>query len=97
MRSIHDKPSCKDAATRLGKTMNHFYINSGDFGARKPKGCSWDNAGNVELWQSSSGDCDKGYHGCFCLNIQGKELITFLFHCNPYLRIFKNFLYVMKF
>ena len=85
MRSIHDVPSCKAAATTLGKTINNFRIRSASYGARKPKGCSWYNDGNVELWQSSSGDCDKGYHGCFCLNIQGKELIPFLFHCNPYL------------
>ena len=89
MRSIHDKPSCKDAAIRLGKTMNNFWIRSLDFGARKPKGCSWHNAGTVEFWQLSSGDCDKGYHGCFCLNIQGKELITLPFHCNTYKDIHK--------
>ena len=82
MRSIHDETSCKSAATRLKKTVNNVWYKSGEWGASKPKGCSWHNNGNAELWQSSSGDCDNGYHGCFCLNIQGRTSISLIFNCN---------------
>ena len=81
MISIHDETSCKSAGTRLKKTMKNFMVQSGQWGTGKPKGCSWHNAGNVELWESSSGDCDNGYHGCFCLNIQGKESIFLILKC----------------
>ena len=80
MRSIHDETSCKSAATRLGKTINNFWVQSGEWGASRPKGCSWHGGqGNVELWQSSSGDCGRGYNGCFCLNSQGKKLFSLIF------------------
>ena len=76
MKSIHDETSCNSAANSLKNNfMKNFSVRSksGGWGASKPKGCSWHaGQGNVELWESSSGDCGSGYNGCFCLNSQGK-------------------------
>ena len=72
MKSIDDQTSCKSAGIWLKKTMKNFHVQTGAYGNRKPKGCSWHQNGNVEFWTSSSGDCDNDYHGCFCKNIQGK-------------------------
>merc|ERR1712045_23973 len=66
--SIHDKQYCDGAAKYFGKKYKGVIIkDQKDWGNGRPTGCSWHKFGNVELWKSSSGDCDvHGYGGCFC-------------------------------
>lgn len=77
MKSIHDESSCRSAGTWSGKLKKNFHVQSGTYGNSKPKGCSFHDSGNVELWKSSSGDCDNRYHGCFCKKVQSKESLIF--------------------
>ena len=82
MKSIHDESTCRSAGIWAGKLTKNFHVQSGTYGDRKPKGCSWHNSGNVELWKSSSGDCGVGYHGCFCIKTQGKIFPTASYSTN---------------
>ena len=73
MKSIHTKAECIAAATQEGKSTTKFQINQDAFGDQRPTGCSWhETAKNLELWESSSGECNvHGYSGCFCNKLQG--------------------------
>ena len=74
MQSIHDEATCRSAGSKLKPSMNNFEVKSGTWNHQKPTGCSWHHFGNVELWTSSSGNCNTGgYSGCFCLKAQGIE------------------------
>jgi len=66
-KSIHDAADCSAAAKQFEKSSTTVKPVSGTFGAGRPTGCSWHRFGNLELWSSSSGNCDvNGYGGCFC-------------------------------
>jgi hypothetical protein len=64
--SIHDAKQCREAAEQFKNKFN-FIVRSGRMRDERPTGCSWHRFGNVELWESSNGDCEaNGYGGCFC-------------------------------
>jgi len=69
MKSIHDVKACSKAATELGADNNNVIFREGTYGKGRPTGCSWHSYGNLELWESSTGDCNvHGYDGCFCID-----------------------------
>ena len=75
MKSIHDNKTCKAAALLLNFSIENFRFIPGDEFNTRPTGCSWHEFGNLELWQSSNGECNvNGYAGCFCEIVQGKFL-----------------------
>jgi len=68
MKSIHDEAMCSNAAAYFEKSSTNVIIKENNHGDDRPTGCSWHRFGNLELWKSSSGDCEvNGYDGCFCL------------------------------
>ena len=73
MKSIHTKAECIAAAVQDGKSTTNFKIHQDPWEDQRPTGCSWhDGAKNLELWESSSGQCEiNGYSGCFCNKLPG--------------------------
>ena len=75
MKSIDDKTECASAATQFQKSTSDVQVKevAVALNDEKPTGCSWHEFGNLELWVSSSGNCNvDGYSGCFCKKIEGK-------------------------
>ena len=68
LSSIHDEMACSYAAYQFGKSSNNVIFREGNYGSQRPIGCSWHPIGNLELWESSNGECNiNGYDGCFCM------------------------------
>merc|ERR1719219_1811858 len=73
MKSIHDKMEWASAAIQAKKSSTNVIVREHAFGNGRPTGCSWHRFGNLELWKSSSGECNvNGYAGCFCKILPGK-------------------------
>lgn len=71
MKSIENESDCVDAAAQAEKQHSGIKVHQDAYGTGRPTGCSWHDHGNLELWSSSSGECDvNGYAGCFCKKLR---------------------------
>ena len=87
MKSIENKSDCVEAAAQAQKQHSGIKVHQDAYGTGRPTGCSWHTgASNLELWSSSSGECNvNGYAGCFCKKLLStapghskEEIISFI-------------------
>ena len=72
MESIDNESDCVEAAAQAQKQHSGIKLRQDAYGTDRPTGCSWHaGANNLELWTSSSGECNvNGYAGCFCKKLR---------------------------
>ena len=67
MKSIYDLTVCAAAAKQFNKPNTKAILQEEKFGESRPTGCSWHKFGNLEVFDSSNGECNvNGFSGCFC-------------------------------
>ena len=72
LESIDNESDCVEAAAQAQKQHSGIKVHQDAYGTGRPTGCSWHaGASNLELWSSSSGECNvNGYAGCFCKKLR---------------------------
>ena len=74
MKSIDNESDCVEAAAQAQKQHSGIKVHQDAYGTGRPTGCSWHGFGNLELFSSSSGECNvNGYAGCFCKKLRSNS------------------------